>query len=66
MFVHERSAVLTHRPLSAVAALTIALGLLADRFGGAWGQPLVALWTWALCGWLLSGRTGAPAAPQVG
>ena len=44
---------LTHRPLIAVAALTIALGLLADRLGGAWGQPLVAVWAWALCGWLL-------------
>lgn len=27
---------------------TIALGLLADRFGGAWGQPLVSAWAWLL------------------
>jgi len=41
------------RRLSLVVVLTIAVGLLADRFGGAWGQPLVNVWAWALCGLLL-------------
>lgn len=31
-----------------LVVLTIVLGLLADRYGGAWGQPLVGLWTWLL------------------
>ena len=41
------------RSLSLVVVLTIAVGLLADRFGGAWGQPLVSLWAWTLCGLLV-------------
>ena len=40
-------------PLALLVGLTIALGLVADRFGGAWGQPLVSLWAWGLCGMLL-------------
>ena len=36
-----------------LVGLTIALGLVADRFGGPWGQPLVSVWAWGLCGGLL-------------
>lgn len=36
-----------------LVGLTIALGLVADRFGGPWGQPLVSVWVWGLCGGLL-------------
>jgi hypothetical protein len=39
--------------LSLLAGLTIAVGLLVDRFGGAWGQPLVSLWAWGVCGLLM-------------
>ena len=37
-------------PLALLVSLTIVLGLVVDRFGGAWGQPLVSLWAWGLCG----------------
>lgn len=45
---------MTSSPLLAlVASLTILLGLAIDRFGGAWGQPLVSIWVWGLLGVLL-------------
>ncbi|WP_374244267.1 hypothetical protein [Zoogloea sp.] len=34
--------------LAALIALTIAVGLAVDRFGGVWGQPAVGVWAWAL------------------
>ncbi len=40
--------------LALLCALTIAFGLVADRFGGAWGQPLVSVWVWALCALLVA------------
>ncbi|WP_374265526.1 hypothetical protein [Zoogloea sp.] len=45
-------------PLGGVVGLTIAVGLLADRFGGAWGQPLVSAWTWGLCALLVARAAG--------
>lgn len=40
--------------LALLSALTIAFGLVADRFGGAWGQPLVSVWAWAVCALLVA------------
>ena len=39
-------------PLVLLVGLTIALGLVIDRFGGVWGPPLVSLWVWGLGGLL--------------
>lgn len=36
-----------------LASFTILAGLVVDCFGGAWAQPLVSLWVWALFGVLL-------------
>ena len=36
-----------HR-IAGLIVVTIALGLVVDQFGGAWGQPLISLWVWAL------------------
>ena len=44
---------MTDARLSLLVGLTIAVGLLVDRFGGAWGQPLVSVWAWGVCGLLL-------------
>ncbi len=41
-----------------LASFTIVAGLAADRFGGAWGQPLVSLWVWGLLGMLLYRSAG--------
>ena len=38
--------------LVAVVVLTIAVGLVVDRIGGSWGQPLVSLWAWGMAGLL--------------
>ena len=38
--------------LVAVVVLTIAVGLMVDRIGGSWGQPLVSLWAWGMAGLL--------------
>lgn len=38
---------------AAVIGLTILVGLVVDRVGGPWGQPLVSVWTWLLCATLL-------------
>lgn len=40
-------------------AVTIAGGLVLDQYGGAWGQPLVDLWAWALLLWLGTRRLAA-------
>ena len=40
--------------LALLSALTIVFGLVVDRFGGAWGQPLVSVWVWALCALLMA------------
>ena len=37
-----------------LVVLTILVGLVADRHGGAWGQPLVSLWVWLLFGALMA------------
>lgn len=42
--------------LLAASGLTIAAGLVVDRFGGAWGQPLVNLWAWGMCLALMHGE----------
>lgn len=39
--------------LPLLVVLTIALGLVADRHGGNWGQALVSLWAWAFFALLL-------------
>ena len=44
---------MTDARLSLLVGLTIAVGLVVDRFGGAWGQPLVSLWAWGVCGLLM-------------
>ena len=50
---------MTSSPLLAlVASLTILVGLAIDRFGGAWGQPLVSIWVWGLLGVLLHRSAG--------
>mgnify|MGYP006913922576 CR=1 FL=1 len=36
-----------------LVVLTILVGLVVDRHGGAWGQPLVSLWVWLLFGVLM-------------
>lgn len=36
-----------------LVVLTILGGLVVDRHGGAWGQPLVSLWVWLLFGVLM-------------
>jgi hypothetical protein len=46
-------------PLFALlASFTILAGLVLDRFGGAWGQPLVSLWVWGLFGVLVYRSAG--------
>lgn len=42
----------------ALVVLTILVGLVADRYGGAWGQPLVSLWVWLLFGVLMFRAAG--------
>jgi hypothetical protein len=37
----------------ALVVVTILVGLVVDRHGGAWGQPLVSLWVWLLFGVLM-------------
>lgn len=37
----------------ALVVVTILAGLVVDRHGGAWGQPLVSLWVWLLFGVLM-------------
>ena len=41
--------------LALISALTIALGLVVDRFGGPWGQAAVNVWAWAVCSLLVLG-----------
>lgn len=41
-----------------LVVLTILVGLVADRHGGAWGQPLVSLWVWLLFGALMAQEAG--------
>ncbi|MBN8283336.1 hypothetical protein [Zoogloea sp.] len=36
-----------------LVVLTILVGLVVDRHGGTWGQPLVSLWVWLLFGVLM-------------
>lgn len=36
-----------------LVVFTILVGLVVDRHGGAWGQPLVSLWVWLLFGLLM-------------
>lgn len=43
---------------AALFVATILLGLVADRCGGAWGQPLVGAWTWALVALLVARSPG--------
>ena len=38
--------------MSVLVGLTIAVGLVVDRIGGNWGQPLVSLWAWGVAGLL--------------
>ena len=37
----------------ALVVVTILAGLVVDRHGGVWGQPLVSLWVWLLFGVLM-------------
>ncbi len=41
-----------------LVVLTILVGLVLDRHGGAWGQPLVSLWVWLLFGVLMVQAAG--------
>jgi len=41
-----------NRLLAMVIVLTITGGLLLDRWGGIWGQPLVNVWAWGVFAWL--------------
>ena len=43
---------MTDARLSVLVGLTIAVGLVVDRIGGSWGQPLVSLWAWGMAGLL--------------
>lgn len=41
-----------------LVVFTILVGLVVDRHGGAWGQPLVSLWVWLLFGLLMVQAAG--------
>jgi hypothetical protein len=58
MFAKQLFSMNSSRHLALVAGFTILAGLAIDRFGGAWGQPLVSLWVWGLLGVLLYRSAG--------